>query len=414
MLHLPYISKEEHKMKKILTAIIIAALCLSVLAIFTACGEKTVNGIELSGSVIEDQNVKNGSELPEDLKVNFVYSDGSKSESVKVTSDMISGFDTATDGRRTATVTYEGYTATFDYRVYTNDIQLKFYDGNGTAESPYLITTAEELQNISQAADANFRLDLDIDMSGAEWTPVGNNMDAEAGFSGNFDGNGHTISNLSVKKIKTSDWTDYGYKNTYNYAGMFAVNNGTIANLTLENCAVNVTDGSLSKRGDVYAGILVGQNFGDISGVTAKNSNVTATGWLICSAGALVGSNVGNIDSCNAESCEVSATSDGWTANAGGIAGASGDRLYYSTSASVTGSSAKNCTVYSEVKSEVTVDDIDYPSATTYFGRVYAGGIGGIKVMTTYSDNTYENNDISVKSYKSGEYIEYVGDEWGY
>lgn len=34
--------------------------------------------------------------------------------------------------------------------------------------------------------------------------------------------------------------------------------------------------------------------------------------------------------------------------------------------------------------------------------------------MTTYSDNTYENNDISVKSYKSGEYIEYVGEEWGY
>ena len=412
MIHLPYISKEECKMKKILTAIIIAALCLSVLAIFTACGEKTVNGIELSGSVIEDQNVKNGSELPEDLKVNFVYSDGSKSESVKVTSDMISGFDTATDGRRTATVTYEGYTATFDYRVYTNDIQLKFYDGNGTAESPYLITTAEELQNISQATDAYFRLEIDIDMKGVEWTPVGNNIDEESIFSGNFNGNGRTISNLSVTNINSANWNEY--KNTYNYAGMFGASSGTISNLTLENCSVEVSDGSLSKRGDVYAGILVGQNFGDISGVTVKNSNITATGWLICSAGALVGSNVGNIDSCNAESCEVSATSDGWTANAGGVVGASGDRFYYMSAASVTGSSAKNCTVYSEVKSEVTVDDIDYPSATTYFGRVYAGGIGGLKVMTTYSDNTYENNDVSVKSYKSGEYIEYVGEEWGY
>lgn len=412
MIHLPYISKEECKMKKVLTAIIIAALCLSVLAIFTACGEKTVNGIELSGSVIEDQNVKNGSELPEDLKVNFVYSDGSKSESVKVTSDMISGFDTATDGRRTATVTYEGYTATFDYRVYTNDIQLKFYDGNGTAESPYLITTAEELQNISQATDANFRLEIDIDMKGVEWTPVGNNIDEESIFSGNFNGNGRTISNLSVTNINSANWNEY--KNTYNYAGMFGASSGTISNLTLENCSVEVSDSSLDQRGDVYAGILVGQNFGDISGVTVKNSNVTATGWLICSAGALVGSNVGNIDSCNAESCEVSATSDGWTANAGGVVGARGDRLYYSTSASVTGSSAKNCTIYSEVKGEVTVDDIDYPSATTYFGRVYAGGIGGLKVMTTYSDNTYENNDISVKSYTSGEYIEYVGDEWGY
>ena len=399
-------------MKKIMTAILVIALCLSVFTIFTACGEKPINGIELSGSVIDEGAIKNGSALPDDLKVAFVYSDGSKSESKQVTSDMISGFDTSTDGRKTATVTYEGYTATFDYRVYTNDVQLKFYDGAGTDECPYLITTAEELQNISLATDAYFRLELDIDMKGVEWTPVGNNMDEEAGFSGNFDGNGRTISNLSVTKIKSANWNKY--KNTYNYAGMFGVNNGTISNLTLENCTVNVTDSSLDQRGDVYAGILVGQNFGYITGVTVKNSNVGATAWLICSAGALVGSNVGDIDLCNVEFCEVSATSDGWTANAGGVVGASGDRLYYTTAASVTGSSAKGCTVYSEVKGEVSTSDIDYPSKTTYFGRVYCGGIGGLKVNTTYSNNTYQNNDKRVKSYASGENIEFVGDEWGY
>ena len=401
-------------MKKIMTAILVIALSLSVFTIFTACGEKPINGIELSGSVIDEGAIKNGSALPDDLKVAFVYSDGSKSESKQVTSDMISGFDTSTDGRKTATVTYEGYTATFDYRVYTNDVQLKFYDGAGTDESPYLITTAEELQNISLATDAYFRLELDIDMKGVEWTPVGNNVDEEAGFSGNFDGNGRTISNLSITDIKSADWTEYEYKNTYNYAGMFGVNNGTISNLTLENCTVNVTDSSLDQRGDVYAGILVGQNFGYITGVTVKNSNIGATAWLICSAGALVGSNVGDIDLCNVESCEVSATSDGWMANAGGVVGASGDRLYYTTAASVTGSSAKGCTVYSEVKGEVSTSDIDYPSKTTSFGRVYCGGIGGLKVNTTYSNNTYQNNDKRVKSYASGENIEFVGDEWGY
>lgn len=373
-----------------------------------------MNGISVSGSVIDNQNVKNGSELPDDLEVVLVYADGSESEGVKVTSDMVSGYDTSTDGRKIATVTYEGYTATFDYRVYSDETQLNFYDGAGTAESPYLITTAEELQNVSKASDAYFRLEIDIDMSGAEWAPVGNNTDAEPGFSGNFDGNGRTISNLSITKIKSAVWTEYGYKNTYNYAGMFAVNNGTIANLTLENCTVSVTDNDLEQRGDVYAGALVGQNFGYIYGVTVKNSNVEATGWLISSAGALVGSNVGDIDSCNVETCEVIATSDGWTANAGGVVGASGDRLYYTSAASVTGSSAKGCTIYSEVKGEVTVDDIDYPSETTYFGRVYGGGIGGLKVMTTYSNNTYENNNITVKSYTSGENIEFIGNEWGY
>ncbi len=401
-------------MKKFLTAIVIVALSISVLAIFTACGEKTVNGISVSGSVIDNQNVKNGSELPDDLEVVLVYADGGESEGVKITSDMVSGYDTSTDGRKTATVTYEGYTATFDYRVYSDETQLNFYDGAGTAESPYLITTAEELQNVSKASDAYFRLEIDIDMSGAEWTPVGNNTDAEPGFSGNFDGNGRTISNLSITKIKSAVWTEYGYKNTYNYAGMFAVNNGTIANLTLENCTVSVTDNDLEQRGDVYAGALVGQNFGYIYGVTVKNSNVEATGWLISSAGALVGSNVGDIDSCNVETCEVSATSDGWTANAGGVVGASGDRLYYTSAASVKSSSAKGCTIYSEVKDEVTVSDIDYPSDTTYFGRVYGGGIGGLKVMTTYSNNTYENNNITVKSYTSGENIEFIGNEWGY
>lgn len=399
-------------MKKIMTAILVIALSLSVFTIFTACGEKPINGIELSGSVINEGAIKNGSALPDDLKVAFVYSDGSKSESKQVTSDMISGFDTSTDGRKTATVTYEGYTATFDYRVYTNDVQLKFYDGAGTDESPYLITTAEELQNISLATDAYFRLELDINMKGVEWTPVGNNVDEKSIFSGNFDGNGRTISNLSITDIKSANWNQY--KNTYNYAGMFGASSGTISNLTLENCTVNVTDSSLDQRGDVYAGVLVGQNFGYITGVTVKNSNVGATAWLICSAGALVGSNVGDIDLCNVETCEVSATSDGWTANAGGVVGASGDRLYYTTAASVTGSSAKGCTVYSEVKGAVSTSDIDYPSETTYFGRVYCGGIGGLKVNTTYSNNTYENNDITVKSYASGENIEFVGDEWGY
>lgn len=410
-------------MKKFLTFLFAVMLVLTCCALIGCDGEedntqtstepeKTAVSLELSGSLTEDGNVLKDSAFPDDITLKIVYSDNTKGEEVAVTAEMVSGFDTSTEGRKTATVSYEELEASIPYRVYSNEMQLNFYDGAGSEGSPYQITTAEELQNVSLSLSSYFVLNNDIDLTDKEWEPIGNNIDENSAFSGNFDGKGHKISNLTVTEIKVSTWESY--KNTYNYAGLFGVVTGQVKDLKLEDCTVLVTDEENKRRGDVYAGVLAGANFGTITNVTVSDSTVNVKAWLIASAGGLVGSNVGTVTACAADGATVTAVSDGWTANAGGLIGASGDRLYWNVTATVSGSKAENCTVLAKVNDATTKDEIDYPSSSTYFGRAYSGGLGGLKVVTTLSENSVSNNTYTAESYATGDYILFTGEQWGY
>ena len=400
-------------MKKFLSLIIIGIICTVLL---TACANKneplTKKELELSGSIVTESNVLKDSSFPEDLTVKIVYTNGKKSEAVTVTSNMVTGFDTSTEGRKTAVISYEGLKTSFNYRVYTSQTQLYFYDGSGTEENPYQITTPSELQNISLALSDNFVLNNDIDCSGVTWTPIGNNIDETSPFAGSLDGKNHTINNLNVNKINVSVWESY--KNTYNYSGLFGVVSGTVKNLILSDCTITATDTENSRRGDVYAGVLTGANFGTVTNITVNNSTVDATAWQICSAGAVCGSNLGIVNECNVTSSDISAVSNGWTANAGGITGASGDRLYYNLYAVVNNCSASQCEIFAKVTDSVDVSDIDYPSSTTYFGRVYCGGIGGLKVNSAVENNSVADNSLNCESHMSGEYIIFKNEQWGY
>ena len=78
-------------------------------------------------------------------------------------------------------------------------------EGSRTESDPYRITSANELAYIAKEvnsgndfADDFFSLEVDIDLSGIDWTPIG---DGANPFSGNFNGNGHTISDLSLTSV---------------------------------------------------------------------------------------------------------------------------------------------------------------------------------------------------------------------
>ena len=63
------------------------------------------------------------------------------------------------------------------------------------------ISTANDLVSWAARTDkltTDVVLDADIDMNDQAWTPVGSSMTAGEGYSGNFDGNGKTITNLTV------------------------------------------------------------------------------------------------------------------------------------------------------------------------------------------------------------------------
>lgn len=73
--------------------------------------------------------------------------------------------------------------------------------GEGTKESPYILSHPNHLVMFSEKINTPeeykdgeyYKLGADIDMSGVEYTPAGKEL--EEGFSGDFDGDGHTISN---------------------------------------------------------------------------------------------------------------------------------------------------------------------------------------------------------------------------
>jgi hypothetical protein len=81
-------------------------------------------------------------------------------------------------------------------------------EGDGTADSPYLIGTASELVWFRDTVNEGntgicAKLTADIDISGVgEWTPIGNSSKM---YSGTFEGNGHTISGMSINVNDTTN-----------------------------------------------------------------------------------------------------------------------------------------------------------------------------------------------------------------
>jgi hypothetical protein len=82
-------------------------------------------------------------------------------------------------------------------------------EGDGSADSPYLIGNAEELvwfrdtvNGVSTGICAKLTADIDISSVG-EWTPIGNSSKM---YSGTFEGDGYTISGMSINvNDKTND-----------------------------------------------------------------------------------------------------------------------------------------------------------------------------------------------------------------
>ena len=89
------------------------------------------------------------------------------------------------------------------YKVGNNTVYM---DGLGTAAYPYQISTADQLKLFrdivngaggqTQNRGAYAVLTADIDLNNEPWTPIG--PDRDSAYTGTFDGQGHTVKNLSV------------------------------------------------------------------------------------------------------------------------------------------------------------------------------------------------------------------------
>lgn len=139
-----------------------------------------------------------------------------------------------------------------------------------------------------------------------KWTPMG--ASSSAAFTGDFDGNGKTITGLYM------DGED-AISGLFGYVGK----TGSIHDLTIADASVkSMKTGSYNPK--VYTALAAASNAGAISNVTLKNSMISSGGY----AGGIAALNEGTITGCANESAPVThnekATSS-YYALAGGIAG---------------------------------------------------------------------------------------------
>ena len=186
----------------------------------------------------------------------------------------------------------------FDYdtsgaiTVYSKDrtpLQTNKLKGLGTEENPYLIRNAKDWGIASATISENnkyYLLTADIDFQGKDFYPLGTGTTP---FTGNFNGDNHTISNVNLSG--------------YQYTGIVGYNSGTVSNIYFDNINISSSAG--------YAGII-GYNTGTIDGIKVRNLTVTGTRNL----GGIAGTNMSLI-----RNVDVQATITGTGASVSGVAG---------------------------------------------------------------------------------------------
>ena len=169
--------------------------------------------------------------------------------------------------------------------------------GSGTEESPYVISTASELQAIGDDLDAHYELGGNINLSRLDFEPIGNEWDGP--FTGTFDGKGFTISNMNVSSPDLK------------YTGLFGYLEGTVCNLKLDN--VYVSGGRFA--GGIAGTVGVG---GVVTDCEVLSGTVTVSGSpMRMAAGGITGVCEGLVTRCsNGASVVVNGFGD-----AGGIIG---------------------------------------------------------------------------------------------
>ena len=242
-----------------------------------------------------------------------------------------------------------------------------FGGGTGTQQEPWLITSQADLIALAEFLNSGnaetfdaenvgvgnchgyyFKQTADIDLTGVTWEPIGYSGNYYY-FAGNYDGDGHTISNATSTGKNDADgfatagifgWVAFGSvenlhvknanfvatgHNEYSYVGGIA---GVCYGSSIKNCSV--VDSSLESRRDNNnncAGSIVGYSTGGTFEKCAAENNQVKT---MCYGGGFVGEvddtyGVGNstFTNCYVAKCTVISETDDsqGTSFSGGFAG---------------------------------------------------------------------------------------------
>ena len=288
-----------------------------------------------------------------------------------------------------------------------------FGGGTGTQQDPWRITSQADLIALAEFLNSGnaetfdtenvgvgnchgyyFKQTADIDLTGVTWEPIGYSGGGYY-FAGNYDGDGHTISNATSTGKNDADgfatagifgWVAFGSvenlhvknanfvatgHNEYSYVGGIA---GVCYGSSIKNCSV--VDSSLESRRDNNnncAGSIVGYSTGGTFEKCAAENNQVKT---MCYGGGFVGEvddtyGVGNstFTNCYVAKCTVISETDDsqGTSFSGGFAGEMTDSTL----------TLQNCYVY---QTALSIAGNAVPQGT----GVFAGNLwGGCTIVDT-------------------------------
>ena len=232
--------------------------------------------------------------------------------------------------------------------------------GTGTEADPFVIADLADLYLFASSVNGGnsykgqfVKLAADVDLAGAEWTPIGK---VGASFQGTFDGADHTVSNLKVS--------------SGSYIGLFGrIDGASINNVKVVNPVLNGTS---------YVGAIVGMGYtGSISNCHVSGDISIIGNYMV---GGINGHGYARINNCSVigndvDDCVITGIHDGGSNegdNVGGIVGHSAENV-----------PTTNCTVKN----------------VTIMGTRKVGGITGITNMSSdVSGATLENVKIGTNA----------------
>ena len=254
-----------------------------------------------------------------------------------------------------------------------------FGGGTGTQQEPWLITSQADLialakflnsgKAVTFDTDENahvgnchgyyFKQTADIDLTGVTWEPIGYSGDYY--FAGNYDGDGHAISNATSTGKKDDD----GHAT----AGIFGwVAFGSVENLHVKNANFVATGHNEYSYVGGIAGVCYGSSIKNCSVVNSsleskRYNDINHTGNC---AGSIVGYSAGGtFEKCAAENNQVKTMAYG-----GGFVGeVDDDPKYRAGKSTFKNSYVANCTVIAKT------DEVH--------GISYAGGFAGEMTQST-------------------------------
>lgn len=246
----------------------------------------------------------------------------------------------------------------------------------GTADNPVEISTVQDFKNIAYDDDAYYVLKNDIEFGTEEEYGSFTSLfyTSSDKFSGHLEGNGYTISNISIDNNNT-------------YCAIFGhlATGATISNLNIKNVSLKTTKGS-----ELYLGVVAGVNEGTIENVNVSNVEITheGTGSSKAYVGGFVGVNTNTIKNSSVTNVKMTLRSR-LQSTVGGFVGCNGGITHTAISTALIDNSyvvGANITNKFITTAKKTKDD-----KVSYFQ--YTGGFVGetnVDITNCYAEATIE------------------------